>query len=87
MRWQNRARGEKEMKKKSAHEPKAKVMSAAEVWDDAREVTSVFRQNLMKAEPIVRLQIPLSALLSAIDNLKRDELMILQKHVKERLAT
>jgi hypothetical protein len=62
-------------------------MSAAEVWDDAREVTSVFRQNLMKAEPVVRLQIPLSALLSAIDNLKRDELMILQKRVKERLAT
>ncbi len=61
-------------------------MNAAEVWDDAQKVTSLFRQNLMKAARIVRLQIPLSALLSAIDNLKRDELVILQKHVKERLA-
>ena len=62
-------------------------MSAAEVWDDAQEVTNALRQNSTKAEPIVRLQIPLSALLSALDNLKRDELIVLQKHVKTRLAT
>ncbi len=69
------------MKKKSVHEPKAKVMSAAEVWDDAQEVTNLFRQNLLKSEPLVELRIPLSVLLSAIDNFKRDELLILQKHI------
>jgi hypothetical protein len=74
------------MKKKSAHEPKAKVMSAAEAWEDAQQIASVLRQNLLNAEPLVRLQIPLSALLSALDSLKRDELVILQKHVKSRLA-
>ena len=74
------------MKRKSAHEPKAKVMSAAEAWEDAQEVTNALRQNLLKAEPVVRLQIPLSVFLSAIDDLKRDELVILQKLVKTRLA-
>jgi len=69
------------MKKKSVHEPKAKVMSAAEVWDDAQEVTNLFRQNLLKSEPLVELRISLSVLLSAIDNFKRDELLILQKHI------
>jgi len=74
------------MKKKSVHEPKAKLMSAAEVWDDAQEVTRAFRQNLLEAEPVVRLNIPLSALLSALDTLSRDELAILQKRVKARLT-
>lgn len=74
------------MKRKSAHEPKAKVMSAADVWDDARQVTGVQRKNLMKVEPEVRLQIPLSVFLSALDNFSRDELIILHKHIEERLT-
>ena len=61
-------------------------MSAAEVWDDAQVVTRAFRQNLLAAEPVVRLNIPLSALLSALDTLSRDELAILQKRVKARLT-
>ena len=48
------------MKRKSAHESKAKLMRAAEVWDDAQQMVEVLRQNLLKAEPVVRLQIPLS---------------------------
>jgi len=74
------------MKRKSAHEPKAKVMSAAEVWEDAQQLQSMLRRNLLKAEPHVRLQIPLSTFISALDNLKRDELALLHKRVKERLA-
>ena len=74
------------MKRKTAHEPKAKVMSADEVWDDAQQIASLLRQNSSNAEPTVRLQIPLSALLSALDTLNRDELAILQKHVQQRLA-
>jgi len=74
------------MKRKSAHEPEAKVMSATEVWDDAQQIATVLRQNLLKAEPVVRLQIPLSAFLLALDNLNRDELVILHKQLEERLA-
>ncbi|MDZ7289112.1 MAG: hypothetical protein ONB44_15230 [candidate division KSB1 bacterium] len=74
------------MRKKTVHEPKAKVMSAIEVWDDAQQIATILRQNLSRAEPVVRLQIPLSALLSALDSLGRDELVILQKRVKERLV-
>ncbi len=48
------------MNDQSAHEPQAKVMSAAEVWDDAQQLAEVLRQNLLRAEPVVRLQIPLS---------------------------
>jgi len=74
------------MKRKSVHEPKAKLMSAADVWDDAQQIATVLRQNLLKAEPVVRLQIPLSAFLSALDNLNQDELVILRQRVEERLA-
>lgn len=74
------------MKYKSTHEPEAKVMSAAEVWEDAQQIANVLRQNLLKAEPVVQLQIPLSIFLSALDNFRRDELIILHKHIEERLA-
>ncbi|MBI3795687.1 MAG: hypothetical protein HY268_01795 [Deltaproteobacteria bacterium] len=74
------------MKRKSAHEPKAKVMSAPEAWDDARQLAEVLRQNLLKAEPVIRLPVPLSVFLSALDNLSREELMIVRKRLEERLA-
>jgi len=74
------------MKRESAHEPKAKVMSAADVWDDAQQLASVLRQNLLQTEPAVEIRIPLSALLSALDNLGRDELLILRQRVEERLV-
>ncbi len=74
------------MKQRSAHEPKAKVMSAAEVWEDAQQVAEVLRRNLSKAEPTVELRIPLSVFLSALDDLSLDELVILRKRVDERLA-
>ena len=74
------------MKQRSAHEPEAKVMSAAEVWEDARQVAEVLRRNLSKAEPTVELRIPLSVFLSALDDLSRDELVILRKRVDERLV-
>ncbi len=74
------------MKNKSVHEPESKVMDAAEVWEDAQQIANVLRQNLLKAESVVRLQIPLSSFLSALDNFGREELMILLKRVQERLA-
>ncbi len=75
------------MNRKSVHEPEAKVMSAAEVWDDAQQIADILRQNLLKAEPVVKLQIPLSVFLSAVDHFNRDELMVLRQRVDERLAS
>jgi len=74
------------MKRKSAHEPKAKVMSAAEAWEDAQEVAQIMRRNVLSAEPTVGLRIPLSVFLSALDDLSREELVILRKRVNARLA-
>ena len=74
------------MNKQSAHEPQAKVMSAAEVRDDAQQLAEVLRQNMLRAEPVVRMQIPLSIFLSAVDNFNQDELMILRQRIEDRLA-
>lgn len=74
------------MKRKSVHEPEAKLMSAADVWGDAQQIAEVLRQNLLKAEPAVQLRVPLSIFLSALDSLSRDELALLRQRVEERLA-
>jgi len=74
------------MRRKSAHEPEAEVMSAADVWNDAQQIADVLRQNLLKAEPMVQLQVPLSVFLSALDSLNRDELMVLHQRVEQQLA-
>jgi hypothetical protein len=74
------------MRRKSAHEPKAKVMSAKEVWEDAQQIAEVLRRHLLKTEPVVQLRIPLSLFLSALDTFSRDELRILLKRIEERLA-
>ena len=74
------------MEQKSAHEPEAQVMSASEVWNDAIQLAEVLRQNLLRSEPMVRLQIPFSLFLSALEEFIRDELVILRRRVEERLA-
>ena len=74
------------MKRRSAHEPKAKLMSAPEVWEDAQQIADVLRENLFKAGPLVRLHVPLAAFLAALENLSQDELLLLRKHVDARLT-
>lgn len=74
------------MKHKTVHEPKAKLMTAADVWDDAQQIAIVLRQSILKAEPSVRLRIPLSVFLSSVDDLTQDELIMLQRRVQERLT-
>ena len=74
------------MSNQSVHEPNAKVMSAVEVWDDAQQIADILRQNLLKAEPVVRLQIPLSVFLAAVDNFNQEELLLLRRRIEERLA-
>ncbi len=74
------------MSQKSAHEPQAQVMNADEVWKDAQRVANVLQENLLATEPMVKLQIPLSVFLSALDSLNREELILLRERVEERLA-
>ncbi|MEK7250300.1 MAG: hypothetical protein AAB209_07760 [Bacteroidota bacterium] len=73
------------MKRKSVHEPRARLMSADDVRADAEELVEVLRAKPSKNESVVRLQIPFSTLLSAVDQLRRHELALLQKRVGERL--
>jgi hypothetical protein len=74
------------MKAKSAHEPQAEVMNAEEVWDDAQRIAAALRRNLSKAEPVVQLRIPLSAYLSALEDLSREDLLLLRQQIEQRLA-
>jgi len=74
------------MTHQSVHEPEAKVMSAADVWDDAQQIADLLRQNWLKADPIVQIQVPLSVFLSALDGLSRDELLVLRQRVNQQLA-
>jgi hypothetical protein len=60
------------MKRQAAHEPDAGEMSAADVGEDARQVANILRRNVLKAEPAVQLQVPLSTFLPALDTLSRD---------------
>jgi len=61
-------------------------MSASDVWGDALQLSTVLRSNLLRTEPIVRLQIPFSAFLSAVEGFDHDELIALRQRVEERLA-
>ncbi len=74
------------MNAKTAHEPEAEVMSATDVLEDAQELGALLQSNLAREERVVRLEIPFSILLSALDHLSRDELTFLQKRLTDRLA-
>ena len=71
---------------KSVHEPDARVMSVEDVRSDAQQIADVLRQNLIKAEPKIGLQVPLSVFLSALGDMSRDELVVLRRRVDELLA-
>ncbi|MCP3998707.1 MAG: hypothetical protein GY722_27095 [bacterium] len=75
------------MEPRTAHEPEAEVMSAADVWDDARRLAEVLQNNASKTGHVVRLQVPLSAYLAALDDLSREDLVILRKRLDQRLAS
>lgn len=74
------------MKNQSIHEPQAKLMSAADVWQDAQTLREVLRHNLPKVEPIVKLSVPFSFFLSALEDFSPDELVMVRQRVEERLA-
>lgn len=84
---QSREHSEAVMRAKTAHEPEAEVMSADDVWNDAQRLAALLNRNAAEDEQAIQLQIPLTAYLSALDNLDRDELLLLRDRVDERLAS
>lgn len=74
------------MKIKTPHEPQEQVMSAREAVEDADRLEALLKRNILKAEPMVRIQIPFSSFLNALESFDRDELAILRQRVDEYLA-
>ncbi len=74
------------MSLKTVHEPEAELMSAADVWDDSQRLAEVLRRNASESHR-VRLEIPLTNYLAALDELSHDELVMLREQVEERLAS
>lgn len=61
-------------------------MSAREAVEDADRLEALLKRNILKAEPMVRIQIPFSSFLNALESFDRDELAILRQRVDEYLA-
>jgi hypothetical protein len=74
------------MKTRAVHEPGARLMNADEVAQDAVRLAAVLRHNLLKSEHGDRLEIQFSALLAAVENLSRAELLALSRRIAERLS-
>ncbi len=74
------------MDRKTVHESEAELMSAADLWDGAQRLADVLQRNAAKGDPVVRLEVPLSAYLAALNELNRDELVILRQQIEQRLA-
>lgn len=73
------------MKRKSAHEPSAKVMSAADTIADANRLKDLFRQQALRSAPTVEPCIPLASFLAALDHFPRKDLLEVKQKLDERL--
>ncbi len=62
-------------------DPEERAEELAELLEDRDEYLAE------QAEHVVRLQVPLSAYLAVLDDLNRDELVILRTRLEERLAS
>ncbi|MBE2239818.1 MAG: hypothetical protein IAE81_18680 [Caldilineaceae bacterium] len=74
------------MNSKQAHEPEAPVMDANDVWEDAKRLAQARRQVNNVASAVIRMQVPLSAFLAALDEFDHDELILVRQRVEEMLA-
>lgn len=75
------------MPNKTVHEPDAELMSANDVRNDAQRLAEIVQRNARNQPRSFQLQIPLSAYLSALDDLNQEELEILRERVDQRLAS
>jgi hypothetical protein len=67
----------------NVHEPEAPLLSADEAIHDAKRLYDMYRRR--KVERAVPVQVPLWALLEALDTLEPDELRQVVRHVEKRL--
>lgn len=74
------------MENQTVHEPNEKLMGVEEVWEDAQQVAQVLHREHSVPEPVVRLSIPLSVFVSALEQFNHEELMIVRQRIEEQLA-
>ena len=68
----------------SVHEPEAELLTAEDAIEDSARLRAWLRQP---KEQVVSLQVPLWALLDAIDHMSPDELRQVARRADERLAS
>ena len=73
------------MKRKSAHEPFSKLMSAADSIADANRLKELFREQALRSAPAIELRIPLASFLAALDQFPRKDLLEVKQKLEERL--
>jgi hypothetical protein len=74
------------MRNRTAHGPKTRVMSIADVLEDARRLEVILGGSAPTVSHDVQITIPFSALLGALDRMTREELIALRQRLDERLA-
>ena len=75
------------MKRKSIHEPAAKLMPAADAVADADRLKELFIERALRSAPAVEVRIPLASFLAALDQFPRKDLLEVKKKLEERLRT
>ncbi len=73
------------MKRKSVHEPAAKLMSAADTIADANRLKELFREQALRSAPAIEMRIPLASFLAALDQFPRKDLLEVKQKLEERL--
>lgn len=73
------------MKRKSPHEPYARVMSAADAIADADRLGEILRRKAPNFEPAVEPRIPLVSNLAALDHFPQANLMAVENRLDEQL--
>lgn len=66
---------------KTVHDPDAEYMSAEDVWNDSETIAAVLRRRLT-----AKSELPVSAVLAALDNFGTDELVLVRERVLQKLA-
>jgi len=68
------------------HEPDAPLLAADDAIQDAGRLQELLRRNAQRAQHEIRLSVPLSAIMEAVEQLGPEELRLLAQRLDERLA-
>ena len=75
------------MRRKSIHEPSAKMMSAADTMADANRLKELFAERALRSARAVEVRIPLASFLAALDQFPRKDLLEVKQRLEQRLLT